>query len=104
MRRRFRSAALPLHRHSLPQLGIDAALVALAYYLAFRLRFDRGVPDDYADLRDATIVWVVGASLLVFTLFRLYEKWWRYVGRRDELNILQGVIIATLFAPAFNAL
>ncbi len=42
MRRRIRSAALPLHRHSLPQLAVDGALVALAYYLAFQLRFDSG--------------------------------------------------------------
>ena len=44
MRRRIRSAAFPLHRHSLPQLAVDGALVALAYYLAFRLRFDTGMP------------------------------------------------------------
>ena len=42
MRRRIRSAALPLHRHSLPQLAVDGALVALAYYLAFQLRFTSG--------------------------------------------------------------
>ena len=34
----------------------------------------------------ATLPWVVAASLLVFTLFRLYEKWWRYVGQRDYVN------------------
>src|SRR3954469_17939005 len=104
MRRRIRSAALPLHRHSLPQLGIDAALVALAYLLAFRLRFDGGIPNDYADLLAATIPYVVAASLLIFTLFGLYEKFWRYVGQRDYVNILQAVIVATLFVPAFNAL
>ena len=47
MRRRIRSAALPVHRHSLPQLVVDGLLVALAYYLAFKLRFDRGVPRRY---------------------------------------------------------
>jgi len=104
MRQRLRSAALRLHRHSVPQLGIDAALVALAYLLAFRLRFDGGIPDVYADLLAATLPYVVAASLLIFTLFGLYEKWWRYVGQRDYLGILQAVVVATLFVPAFNAL
>jgi FlaA1/EpsC-like NDP-sugar epimerase len=104
MRRRLRSAAFPVHRHSLPQLGIDAALVALAYLLAFRLRFDNGVPDEYADLQAATIMWAVGASLVVFTLFRLYEKWWRYTGHRDYVSIVEAVIVSTLFVPVFNVL
>ena len=47
MRRRLRSAAFPLHRHSIPQLAIDGALVAAAYYLSYRLRFDTGTPKRY---------------------------------------------------------
>ena len=39
MRRRIRSAAIPVHRHALPQLVVDGVLVALAYFLAFWLRF-----------------------------------------------------------------
>jgi FlaA1/EpsC-like NDP-sugar epimerase len=104
MRQRLRSAALRLHRHSVPQLGIDAALVALAYLLAFRLRFDGGIPARYGDLFTSTLPYVVAASLLIFTLFGLYEKWWRYVGQRDYVGIVQAVIVATLFVPAFNAL
>ncbi len=59
MRRRIRSAALPLHRRSLPQLAVDGALVALAYYLAFQLRFNSGPPRDYSQLREPTIWWVL---------------------------------------------
>ena len=69
MRRRLRSAAFPLHRHSLPQLAVDGALVALAYYLAFRLRFEqRPARGYYAQLRERTIWWVLAGSLPVLVL------------------------------------
>src|SRR3954447_4426764 len=103
MRRRFQSAALPLHRHSVPQVVIDGALVALAYLLAYRLRFDNGIPDDYRDLRDATIGPTVAVALILLTAFRGYEKWWRYTGRRDELGVLQAVVLFTVFVPLFVA-
>ncbi len=106
MRRRIRSAAFPLHRHSLPQLAVDGALVALAYWLSYRLRFDgaTGVPSRYQDLFEATIVPVVVGSLLVFALFRLYQKWWRYVTQRDYTMIVQAVVIAALVLPGYVAL
>jgi FlaA1/EpsC-like NDP-sugar epimerase len=103
MRRRLRSATFPLHRHSLPQLGIDGVLVALGYFLAYRLRFDQGVPARYHDLFVATIGWAVASSLFVFTLFRLYHRWWRYLGQRDFIAVGQAVIVATLALPAFVA-
>ena len=53
MRRRIRSAAFPVHRHALPQVALDAGLVALSYFLAYRLRFDGGVPPRYEDLFSA---------------------------------------------------
>src|SRR4051794_1880392 len=104
MRRRLRSAAVPLHRHSGPQLAIDGALVALAYFLAYRLRFDQGVPDRYQHLLEATIWWVVPSSLVIFVLFRMEQKWWRYVGQSDYVAILEAVTISTLALAGFVAL
>jgi FlaA1/EpsC-like NDP-sugar epimerase len=105
MRRRLRSAAFPLHRHSLPQLAIDGALVAVAYYLSYRLRFDAGrMPHKYDRLFDSTIVFVVAGSLVVFTLFRLELKQWRYTSSRDYLGILQAVVANTLALLAFVAI
>jgi FlaA1/EpsC-like NDP-sugar epimerase len=106
MRRRIRSAAFPLRRHSLPQVAVDGALVALAYWLAYRLRFDGdlGVPPLYQELFDSTIVPVVVGSLLVFIVCGLYAKWWRYVTQRDYMKILQAVIAAAALLPAYVAL
>ena len=101
MRRRLRSAALPLHRHSLPQVLFDAGLVALAYFLAYRLRFDATFPDRYQDLFDATIAPVVGGTALIFILFRLYQKWWRYSSWRDMEAVISAVVVATLALVAY---
>ncbi|HEV2785043.1 MAG TPA: polysaccharide biosynthesis protein, partial [Solirubrobacteraceae bacterium] len=105
MRRRIRSAALPLHRHSLPQLAVDGVLVALAYWLAYQLRFDGpvGVPVRYDELFDATFIPVVAGSLVIFAAFGLYAKWWRYVTQRDYASIVQAVVVAALFLLAYIA-
>ncbi len=96
MRRRIRSAALPLHRHSLPQLAVDGALVAIAYYLAFQLRFNEGPPRHYADLREATIWWVLAGSLPVMVLARVYQRRWRYAGQRDYESVVRAVLAIVL--------
>jgi FlaA1/EpsC-like NDP-sugar epimerase len=96
MRRRIRSAALPLHRHSLPQLAVDGVLVALAYYLAFQLRFDSGPPLQYEHLRDETIWWVAIGSLPVLALSGVYQRRWRYSGQSDYEALVRAVIVIVL--------
>ncbi|HEX5853003.1 MAG TPA: nucleoside-diphosphate sugar epimerase/dehydratase [Solirubrobacteraceae bacterium] len=96
MRRRIRSAALPLHRHSLPQLAVDGALVALAYHLAFQLRFDSGPPAQYEHLRADTIWWVLLGSLPVLVLTRVYQRRWRYAGQRDYEAVVRAVVLVVL--------
>ena len=96
MRRRLRSAAFPLHRHSIPQIAVDGALVALAYYLAFQLRFDSGLRPAYQRLLDRTWPWVVLGTLVILTLFRLYKRWWRYASQRDYEAILRATVVSTV--------
>ncbi len=99
MRRRIRSAAFPVHRHSVPQLLVDGILVALAYYLAFRLRFTDGLSganDRYGDLLTHTLPWVVAVSLITLALFGQYQRLWTFVGQRDYEAVVKGVIVSTL--------
>jgi FlaA1/EpsC-like NDP-sugar epimerase len=104
MRRRIRSAAFPVHRHSLPQLLVDGALVALAYYLAFQLRFDGHVLGRYDHLFDATIWWVVPVVLVVLAGFGLYQRLWTFVGQRDYEAVVKGVVVATVLIVGAIAL
>jgi FlaA1/EpsC-like NDP-sugar epimerase len=96
MRRRLASAAIPLHRRSIPQLVVDGALVALAYYLAFQLRFDNGPSGHYAELRSRTIWWVLAGSLIVLVLSRVYQRRWRYSGQRDFEAVARAVLVIVL--------
>jgi FlaA1/EpsC-like NDP-sugar epimerase len=99
MSRRIRSAAFPVHRHSLPQLVLDGLLVALAYFLAFWLRFENGLGGAnarYGDLLGATIFWVVPVSLLAVAAFGAYQRLWTFVGQREYESVVKGLIASTL--------
>src|ERR1700727_626570 len=99
MRRRIRSAAFPVHRHSVPQLLVDGILVALAYYLAFRLWFTdgfRGPNEKYGDLLTHTIYWVVPAALVTLALFGQYHRLWTFVGQRDYEAVVKSLVVTTL--------
>ncbi|HEY1355675.1 MAG TPA: nucleoside-diphosphate sugar epimerase/dehydratase [Solirubrobacterales bacterium] len=88
----------PVYRNRLLQLAADGVLVALAFYLAFRLRFlddPRGLPHRYEVLFAQAVAFVVVGKLIVFAAFGLYQKWWRYVSGGDFLMIVRAVAAAS---------
>jgi len=87
-----------LTRHRLWQVVVDAGLVAAAWFLAFSLRFDRGIPVFYETLFQRTILIVVAIKVVVFVLFGFYNHWWRYVSTRDMWRLVRGVTVASLVA------
>ena len=89
---------IPINRHRIWQIGADGALIAAAWWLAFELRFDHGVPPYYDTLFKRTVLIVVGIKLLVFILFGFYDRWWRYVSTRDMWSAARGVTVASLVA------
>jgi FlaA1/EpsC-like NDP-sugar epimerase len=103
MRRRIRSAALPVHRHAVPQVVLDAGLVALAYFLAYRLRFDGAVPPRYQQLFEHTIAFVVCGSVAVFAAFGFYRHWVRYSSHRDYVQMALAVGVSVLALLGFVA-
>ena len=94
-----RNSWFQFRRYQLWQMAGDGLLVALAYFLAFQLRFlDEGwvIPDRFLDLFLASVGFVVVGKILIFHAFGLYQKWWRFVGGRDYLRVAQAVVFASL--------
>ena len=79
----------------LGQVGVDACLLALAYYLSYVLRFDAGIPARYQELLEQTIVFAVLMKLTVFALFGLYTKLWRFVDQRDFESVVKAVVVSS---------
>ncbi len=78
------------------QVAVDACLFALAYYLAYTLRFDSGIPHRYEELLADTIVVVVVVKLVVFALFGLYSKLWRFVDQKDFETIVKAAVVSSV--------
>ncbi|MEP6892522.1 MAG: hypothetical protein ABI927_01970, partial [Gaiellaceae bacterium] len=79
-------------------MAVDGAIVALAWWLAWHLRFDQKQPGYYNRYLDWDIVLlVVGLKLPVFVFSGFYNRWWRYVSTRDMWSAVRGVGLSTLF-------
>lgn len=88
---------IPFNRHALWQVAADAVIIALAWILAWLLRFDQGRPVYYNRYLDWEIILVVVAIQLgVFMAVGFYNRWWRYVSTRDMWTALRGVSFASL--------
>jgi FlaA1/EpsC-like NDP-sugar epimerase len=87
-----------INRHRIWQIVGDAAIVLAAWWLAFSLRFDNGLPVYYNTLLRRTILIVLAIKLVVFVACGFYNRWWRYVSTRDMWRIAYGVALASVLA------
>jgi FlaA1/EpsC-like NDP-sugar epimerase len=97
----MRALTSSVNARRLGQVGIDACLLALAYYLAYVLRFDSGIPHRYELLLADTIVVTVAMKLAIFALFGLYSKLWRFVDQKDFETILKAVVVSSIGVIVF---
>lgn len=74
---------------------IHLALVGLANYFSFWLRFDGGIPETAMALFLATLPWLIALRCLAFIPFRLYQGLWKYTGLWDLKNILGAVTVSS---------
>src|SRR5919201_1887404 len=89
---------IPVNRHRIWNVAADVALIALAWWLAFWLRFDHGVPKPYERLFWDTIGIAIVLQLGAFVAFGFYNRWWRYVSTRDMWGAARGVTAACIIS------
>ena len=77
----------------------DAAAAALAWSLAYLLRFNFDLPDNFAIELRQTLVWIVPLQMLIFWRFGLYRGIWRYASTADLRRIVLAVMLSAAAIP-----
>ncbi len=95
-------AVLLQHRGAISVL-VNAAIIALAYTLAFLIRFDFRLPFPRAVETAflATLPAAIVIHFATFYVFRLTRGWWRYVGVTDFLNAVKAALAGSAGLAAY---
>jgi FlaA1/EpsC-like NDP-sugar epimerase len=82
----------------------DLLAAGLAWVIAFWLRFNLDIPDDYREVMLSRLPWVLAVHAVVFWALGLYRGLWRYASLPDLRRILIAVGVAAAAVPAVLAL
>ena len=82
----------------------DVLAAALAWMLAFWLRFNFDVPLDYALAARMALVWLVPLFAVLFYLFGLYRGLWRFASISDLHHLIAAIGVGALLTTAVVAL
>jgi UDP-GlcNAc:undecaprenyl-phosphate GlcNAc-1-phosphate transferase len=85
------------YKRQVATVAIDLLLIAVAYYAAYLLRFERNFPREQPLLVQSFPI-VLVCQLLAFASFRVYQGMWRYAGLRDLVRLVQAASVGTVAA------
>ncbi len=74
----------------------DAAVIVLALYLAFVLRFDGAIPTRYAPVFGWIVLFALAIKLPIFAALRMYRFVWAYVGIVEVTNAFLACLFGSL--------
>ena len=80
------------------EVMLDFILIAVCYYLAFRLRFDAGDLDNFLPYFTASLPVVLGCKLAALYASGLYQRSWGTFGLRDLTAVARGVGLGSLLS------
>ena len=87
-----------VNRRRVLEFAADAALAALAFSLAFVLRFfddlPDGIPERYVTMLGGSVAFVAIGKSLVIELFGLHQQWWRYFRLPDLWPLVRALALS----------
>lgn len=82
------------------QLLLDLTLAALAWWLAFWLRFNFDMPDEFVDMMFQTLPLPLVAFACSLVVWGVYRHIWRYTSVAELSRLVYGVVLAGLLVTA----
>ena len=90
------------YKRRLAEILLDVVLVTLAYYGAYRLRFDGALPPGYAEAFQATVGLVIAVNVVAFWAFGVYRGAWQYAGIFDVYRVLGAVALSSVVVMVYG--
>jgi UDP-GlcNAc:undecaprenyl-phosphate GlcNAc-1-phosphate transferase len=91
-----------MYKRRVGEVLLDFCLVAIAYYFAYRLRFED--PEQFLnEFRNftASLPVVLASQLIAFFIVGVYRPVWRYFGLMDAVTVVKGVALGTVTVIVF---
>jgi FlaA1/EpsC-like NDP-sugar epimerase len=89
-----------LSKNALMLLGVDLALVLLAGWASFWLRFNFDIPPEFDRLALLASPWCVVGYAVGLTLARVYRQVWSYIGLAELRQLATGIIFGGVLTAA----
>lgn len=79
---------------------VDGLLIALAYYAAYLIRWDRGELPAQLPYFEASVLVVIAAKLLAFVVSGVYGPRWHHFGLDDAVRVARANLLGSLITVA----
>jgi len=83
------------YRRRLFEVLLDVLLVAVAYYIAYLLRFEGDIGKDF-DYFLKSLPFLIGCQILCFYIMGVYRGVWESTGLRDLTGYIKAITVGTI--------
>jgi UDP-GlcNAc:undecaprenyl-phosphate GlcNAc-1-phosphate transferase len=92
----FRAIADFAYKRRILEVTLDVVLVTLAYYAAYLLRWDGGLPDEQLTIFVKTLPVIIIINMCFLLCGSVYRGLWQYIGIHDLIIILRAALAGGL--------